>query len=331
MKKFLSFALVLIMLLSTVFAVSATSPKVSVTADKSAVSTGDEVTVSIKLGANSELAGIGVTVNFDTSEFQYVDGSATTNGLFKYENDLVISGGTVKYDGVQENIVNSAGTIFSFKLKVLKNGGKITATVHEAVNDDNQDIASSVSVSNLTLKCAHKNMNWSVTKAATCTQKGQENGVCACGYTTTRDIPMKAHTTSAFKVEKDATCTEKGSKKAQCTVCQKEFTEDIAPTGHKFGNWEVVKEATETQNGVEKSVCSVCGEIKERDIKKLEPTETTTEDLTAPIDNIPTQNEEKPTSTFKIVVLSVLGTLCVEAVLGGIIFAVYKRRKSKEE
>ncbi len=352
MKKILSLALVVLMLFSTMFVVSSASPKVSVTADKSAVNTGDVITVSVKLGANSELAGIGVTVKFDTNEFQYVDGSGQIKGFFKYENDLVISNGTVKYDGVQEKVVSSAGTMFTFKLKVLKNGGKITASVHEAVNDNDQDVASSVSISNLTLKCAHKNMSWSVTKPASCTEKGQEKGECTCGHTATRDIPMKDHTPSSFKVEKEPTCTEKGLKKAKCTVCQKEFSEDIAPTGHKFGKWEVVKEATETAKGLKTSKCTYCDEVKEQEIPKLNsetpietttvapvddvtatenPTEESTESTTAPIVNKPTDNTEKPTSTFKIVVLSVLGTLAVEAVLGGIIFAVYKRRKEKEE
>ncbi len=344
MKKILSLVLVTIMLFLTVFVVSAANPKVSVTADKSAVNTGDIVTVSVKLGANSELAGVGVTVKFDTNEFQYVDGSGQIKGFFKYENDLVISNGTVKYDGVQEKVVSSAGTIFTFKLKVLKNGGKITASVHEAVNDNDQDVASSVSVSNLTLKCAHKNMSWSTTKPATCTEKGQEKGECTCGHTALRDIHMKDHTPSSFNVEKEPTCTEKGLKKAKCTVCQKELTEDIAPTGHKLGKWEVVKEATETAKGLKTSKCTYCDEIKEQEIPKLN-SEASTENTTVknPVDDVtmtesttssntnePTDNTEKPTSTFKIVVLSVLGTLAVEAVLGGIVFTVYKRRKEKE-
>ncbi len=353
MKRFLSLALALIFMISAVAFCNAATPTVSVTADKTSVTTGDEVTVSVKLGANSGLAGVGVTVKFDISEFSYVSGSAKTNGFFKYENDLVVNGGTVKYDGVQEKVVSSAGTIFSFKLKALKNGGKITASVHEAVNDNDQDVAASVSVSNLTLKCAHKNMSWSVTKPATCTAKGQEKGECTCGHIATRDIPMKDHTPTSFKVEKEPTCTEKGLQKAKCTVCQKEFTEEIAPKEHKLGEWQIVKEATETEKGVKTAVCSLCGEVKEQEIAKITTTEASTEEPTQdassdnhneapltteePADSSTTENNgehidtEKPNSTAKIVVKSVLATLGVEAVLGGIIFAVYRHRKEKEE
>lgn len=141
---------------------------------------------------------------------------------------------------------------------------------------------------------------WTVTKAATCTEKGTETRTCSCGAKETRDIAVKSHTAGNWTVKtaptcegkgtevqkctacgtelntreiaakghtpgewtviKDATCTEKGERKSVCTVCGVEFKEEIPAKGHTPSEWTVVKEATCTTDGEKKSVCTVCGE-----------------------------------------------------------------------
>ena len=348
MKKFLSLFLVFTMLCACAISASAASPTVSVSPSKTAVNTGDTVTISVKISSNSNLGAIDLTVKYDTNEFQYVSGSASAGGLFSMENIVDDKAGSIRYLGVTDDVVNSAGTLVSIKLKVLKYGGKISVTVGEAIDESDKDVTSTVSATGTTLKCAHGKAVWKVTKKATCTQKGEETGTCPCGYTTTRDIAMAEHTVGKYTVTKEPTCTEKGTKKAVCTVCNKEYTEEIKATGHTYGKWTVEKEATETEKGLKVAVCTACGDKKEQvipviSIETESSTEITTESTTfkeevtdepSTEENTTTEsveNEKNPSSTAKTIVLTILATLGVEAIIAGIIIIILKQRKKEKE
>ena len=108
---------------------------------------------------------------------------------------------------------------------------------------------------------------WTVVKAATCTDDGTEKRTCTiCGAEETRTIKAKGHTFGEWTVTKKATCTEKGSQTRTCSVCQATETQDIAATGHTFGKWVVTKEATRTEKGLKTRTCSVCGATETQSI-----------------------------------------------------------------
>lgn len=111
----------------------------------------------------------------------------------------------------------------------------------------------------------HSFGTWTVTKAATCTEKGTETRTCSCGAKETREIAMKDHTAGNWEVKTAPTCTEKGTEEQKCTVCGKVMaTREIPAKGHTHGEWTVIKDATCTEAGERKSVCTVCGvEFKE--------------------------------------------------------------------
>ena len=304
MKRFLSIFLIIAVVCSFAIPVNAASPAVSVSSSKTAVNTGDTVTISVKLASGSNLGAIDLNVKFNTSEFQYVSGSAKTGGLFTMEN-IVDKAGNIRYLGVTDGVVNGVGTLVSIKLKVLKYGGKISVSVSEAIDGSDKDVTSTVSASGITLKCAHGKAEWKVTKKAT--------------------------------------CTEKGTKKAVCTVCNKEFTEEIKATGHTYGEWIVVNDATETEKGLKKAECTVCGEVKEQIIPVIntetevltepstEPTTFEEESTEEPSTQASSGNVEEKTSTTKTVLLTILATLGVEAVIAGIIILILKQRKKEKE
>lgn len=106
---------------------------------------------------------------------------------------------------------------------------------------------------------------WTVTKAATCTEKGTETRTCSCGAKETREIALKDHTAGNWEVKIAPTCTEKGTEEQKCTACGKVMaTREIAAKGHTHGEWTAIKDATCTEKGERKSVCTVCGvEFKE--------------------------------------------------------------------
>ena len=178
-------------------------------------------------------------------------------------------------------------------------------------------------------KTAHTFGEWTVTKAATCMEKGSRKHTCSvCKYEVTEDISAKghaysenwtsdatdhwhncsgceevsgktAHTFGEWTVTKAATCTEKGSRKRTCSVCKYEATEDISAkahvyskdwtsnatehwhaatcghdvtdskAAHSFGDWTVTKLATEETKGSKERACTVCNYKDVVDIAKI--------------------------------------------------------------
>ena len=83
------------------------------------------------------------------------------------------------------------------------------------------------------------------------------------------DVCIK-HVFGEWTVTKAATCTEAGLSTRTCTVCGAEETLTVPALGHKFGEWTETKAATCTEAGVSTRTCTVCGEAKEtKDIPAL--------------------------------------------------------------
>ena len=300
MKKALSVLFAIIILCMGIIPSYAANPKISVKTVSSA-SVGDIITVSVNISANSNLGALDFTVNYNTSSFQLVSGSPKVTSLFSLA-DVKESSGKIHYGGMVADVVNSSGTLLTFKLKVLKTGGKITLTVNEAVDGNDKFVTSSVSTSGATVKCSHANMKWDVVKKATCTEKGEKKGTCACGYTTTDAIAKLDHTYGKWTVEKKATETEKGLKWAKCTVCG-DKKEQVIP----LITTTTTETTTETTTFVE-----------------LTTESTTNEPTTAPTPQI-----VEKTSTAEIVIKTVAVVLGVEA-LGLIIFLISKKKKENK-
>ena len=69
---------------------------------------------------------------------------------------------------------------------------------------------------------------WSVTTAATCTEKGAETRTCACGESEARDVAINANNHTAWGewgVTTAATCTEKGVETRTCACGESETRE----------------------------------------------------------------------------------------------------------
>ena len=106
---------------------------------------------------------------------------------------------------------------------------------------------------------------WTVTKEATCTETGEEEGTCSvCGKTVTHETDMVDHTYGEWKVTTPATCTEAGVETRECAVCGELENRLVEALGHDWGEWTVTKEATCTEEGTEERVCSRCDEKETR-------------------------------------------------------------------
>ena len=108
------------------------------------------------------------------------------------------------------------------------------------------------------LALGHDFGEWEVQNEATCYSLGLEIRVCSRDHmhVDTRPIEKKAHSVEKWTVIKAATCTENGEQHGQCSVCHAQLIQTIDALGHNFGEWEVITEPTCTENGFEIRVCS---------------------------------------------------------------------------
>ncbi len=112
----------------------------------------------------------------------------------------------------------------------------------------------------------HKWGDWEVTKAATCTEDGEQKRTCSgCGETQTKVIKA-AHTWGEWETVTASTCAVKGSAKRVCSVCKAEETKELDLVDHTYakdadGNDVVVwsQEADCTTTGAGIKTCTVCG------------------------------------------------------------------------
>ena len=109
---------------------------------------------------------------------------------------------------------NADGTIDMHNLLVIKSGvlsdnvgARLDTTSEEAISVMPQagEVVSHV-------------FEWTTTKEATCTEKGEKHGICTvCGHEETREIEALGHEfANEFTVDKEATTTEEGSKSQHC-------------------------------------------------------------------------------------------------------------------
>ena len=154
MKKVLSVILAALMIMTMIpVAFAASTPVITTTVDKTTISVGDIVTVTVSVSANSNLCALDYELRYKSSDFEVVSGSQSLKGVFGYEaaKDNTTSTGknVFKYSGATSSTISGAkATLFTLKLKAKSTSGKITAAVTGAYtslgNSDYTDVTSSV-------------------------------------------------------------------------------------------------------------------------------------------------------------------------------------------
>ncbi len=155
MKKALSIVLALLMVVAmipTVFAAS--TPVITTTANKTAIAVGDIVTITVSVSKDSNLCALTYDVSYSTDEFEYVDGSVTTYGVFSTEISNASVAGNVRYVAAETTQIGSAKqTLLTFKLKALKSKGTVSVKISEAyVSSGNSETDVTTAVSNASTK-----------------------------------------------------------------------------------------------------------------------------------------------------------------------------------
>lgn len=96
----------------------------------------------------------------------------------------------------------------------------------------------------------------SITKVATCTEKGEKTYTCVCGNSYTEQIPSLGHNFSIFVSSTSSSCTEGGETVYKCSRCNQTRTTIGTALGHNYIS--TVHEATCTEKGYTEHICSRC-------------------------------------------------------------------------
>ena len=116
----------------------------------------------------------------------------------------------------------------------------------------------------------HDYSEWTVKKAATCTEDGQKTRKCSrCDEAETQTIKAPGHTVVTDKAV-EASCTEAGKTEgSHCSVCNTviKAQEEVKALGHDYSEWTVKKAATCTEDGQKTRKCSRCDEAETQTIK----------------------------------------------------------------
>ncbi len=195
MKKTASVLLSLILMLISFVPAFAADYYCTLKPSSSNVDAGDVITVD--LNASAGLSGINVLINYDIEKFEFIE---STEGRYM---DMTVSNadkpGEIQVVAVSQDVVKSEGTVFTFRLRVLSGGGKITTIVREALADGENDISSLIKNESITIKASGKaerqtpltNVATTVlpqdgTQAAAPDASSKENGSSGNPETTTR-------------------------------------------------------------------------------------------------------------------------------------------------
>ena len=277
MKRKITLALCLLLMLALTAApvLAAGSVSVSAVADKISVVGGDTVTITVS--AEVDKCGLCyIEISFDSNVFDLVSGDCTFNGLKISEDIAYFDPDTQDGAFTLANEKAISGSVFEFTLKVKDSATSGSYTV--SMNFKADDIVKTTSVS-LVVACTHSYDNacdttcnvcgatrkvthsydsGKVTTAPTCTKEGVKTYTCTvCNATVTEAVAKTGHTYDGGKVTKEATCTEDGVKTYTCTGCGATNTETISKTGHSYKS-QVTKEATCAEEGVKTVTCEKC-------------------------------------------------------------------------
>ena len=146
MKRTISLLLTVIMLAVIGIPAYAADYKCELVASETKVNAGDTVSIDVKI--SDGLSGINVIINYDIDKFELID-SESSDRMWVVGNTS--EQGKINLVAVSED-VQPAQDIFSFKLRVLADGGKITMKVKEALAEGTADVSSSVVTNELKIK-----------------------------------------------------------------------------------------------------------------------------------------------------------------------------------
>lgn len=238
--KIFALSLVMAVIMSMLFAFSASAESIKYSVTGVSGTKGDTVTVSVKLSSDIKIWGANVSLGFNPNELQYV--SCEKGGIVS-GGSLVQKGSSVNFSGMYNA---KSGTVFTVKFKILKDSGTSSLSLSSTENTDENGKTYTCSASGASVTVVKYVTGISLDKTSITLKKGETAQITAT--VTPSDATNKAvtYTTSNSNVAKvsggkitavgggAATITATaGGKSAKCTVTVKSPQTGIAVSGSK--------------------------------------------------------------------------------------------------
>ena len=212
MKRVIIFLSCLLMVMAIcVPAFAAGSASIGLSADRTSVSGGQTVTVTVSAYVDSCGSG-GVELSYDRSVFSLESGEWLLSGAFMTDFSTGSGDGVFAF----EKATAVSGNAFRFVLAVKDGASVGNSTVSVSMKADGLTAAKVLDIS---VVCAHTYSN------------NCDTSCDRCGAS--REI---THSWNSGTTIQKATCTSAGSKKLTCTVCGAEKTETVSKSAHNYNN-----------------------------------------------------------------------------------------------
>lgn len=282
MKKLFSLLTALALSLALALSVSAAgTPTIIAEADNDALKRGDTFYVTVSLDNNPGICLMQVAVVFNEKVFEFVDvenGTLITSSLYAPDR---VSGAKLDWEPGKDIFGDGKLARLKFKVRDDAEFGESTININSVPESSYNDSMVEIdwkSSEPIVLTVSHEHV-WdegTVTKPATCGEKGEKTYTCTvegCDEKKVVEIPATGeHTRDDGTIVTAPTCGEPGVKKFTCKVCGADLgTEPINPTGeHIWGNWEETLAPTCSAKGRKTRTCTVCSATETEDVPMVD-------------------------------------------------------------
>ncbi len=295
MKKFISFALSLIMALGVFTAMPFAKVEASAVegSDLFTVKTDgmedNKITYTVYVKSGVKFSGAIIYAKFDpdvlaidedkTGPYMVDDGEgdfwSNISGMYEadymygFEDRYSIAHA---YVGNIDYVIGSSDKAYlEFTFDFVGDGCSIESTVEfycyefysMEMSENNIANGSNVLIESFSDALGHAYGDWVTTAEPTCTQNGEKKKTCSvCEDVLVFSIPANGHDYAPeWSVALQPTCTDTGLEYKKCSACDDVIAQSIPALGHDYDeNWTVDLEATCTQEGSKSRHCSVCGD-----------------------------------------------------------------------
>lgn len=274
MKKLLSAAFALVLLLACLSMSASAAGQGAMTVSSAIGRPGDSVTLSIAITENPGTSTFQARVNFDPAVLQLTNVDKTT-ALGSTAPSPLNNPCTMTWADTGTAANTYTGVIATLTFRILDGAmpGNTNVTVSFVSSYDlnTQKNTFNSPAATVTVTCpGHVPGQWAEAEPAGCTAPGKEKTNCTlCGGEMQRDIDPIGHNFGEWKNVTPAGCTTSGKDERECSRCHAKEPRDVNPLGHAFSSPVVTKPASCKEAGIETGTCSRCNEKAEQTIPAL--------------------------------------------------------------
>jgi len=274
MKKALSTAFALILLLVCLYLPASAAGQGTMTISSATGKPGDSVSLSIAITENPGTSSFQLRVGFDSSVLQLTSVDKTS-ALGSTAPSPLNNPCSMNWADTGATANTYTGVIATLTFRILDGAtpGSTNVSVSFVSSYDlnTQRNTFNSPTATVTVTCpGHIAGQWTEAEPAGCSTPGKEKANCTlCGTEMQRDITPIGHSFGDWQTVTPAGCTTPGKEERECTRCHTKEDRDVNPLGHAFSSPVVTKPATCKEAGVETGTCTRCNEKSEQAIPVL--------------------------------------------------------------